>query len=78
MNFEQAAQAILNDALELRKTHGEPEAIDIPLFTSEESLRKAGIEDISLTEHTERSHHIAYLLQEHGFMTNVYTVAEED
>ncbi|MFW0183754.1 hypothetical protein ACN082_09685 [Rothia sp. CCM 9417] len=75
--FEQAAETVLRQALEMRATKGEPEAIDLPIYESEASLRRAGVLELSLEEHTQRVQHIAKRLEEHGFRVNVFTSPTE-
>ncbi|MFW0120265.1 hypothetical protein ACN08Y_10165 [Rothia sp. P5764] len=75
--FEQAAQKAIDQALHLRATKGEPEAIDLPIYENEASLRKAGVFELSLEEHTQMVEHIADQLAGHGFSVNVFTSPTE-
>lgn len=76
-SFEQAAQKIIAQALELRAKHQEPESVDVAFYASTESLRAAGI-SLSLEEHTAMAEKIASDLEKHNFTVNRYTVPVEN
>lgn len=75
-SFDEAAEKIIAQALELRAKHQEPESVDVAFYTSAESLRAAGI-SLSLEEHAAMAEKIAAGLEAHGFTVNRYAVPVE-
>lgn len=67
----------LEEARKLRDKHGEPEAIDLSIYTSELSLRRGGIQEMSLEEHTNLVLEMKQALEAEGFTVDLHEVPEE-
>lgn len=76
--FQQAAEKTIANIVTMAEEKGEPEQVDLILYEDESSLRRAGIAELSLEEHTARVKYMAELLEELGFSVAVHLSPVEE
>lgn len=77
-DFHQAAEEAIAQVVAMAEEKGEPEQVDLITYQDEASLRRAGVLELSLQEHTDRVRYIAKRLEELGFTVAVYLSPTED